>query len=124
MRKSGQSKFVPITTEVASITKPVPYPVSAVALSKAGVNFITQRIHVEHSSEGIIAFPINPGGVKTDLGAVAAPAAFGIKEFALDPADCAQGIISVVDKATANESGRFWRYDGEEMAWESLVEFQ
>jgi NAD(P)-dependent dehydrogenase (short-subunit alcohol dehydrogenase family) len=117
LRKSGQPKFVPITTQVASMTKPVPYPVSAVALSKVGVNFITQRIHVEHSSEGIIAFPINPGGVKTDIGAFAAPTAFGLKEFTLEAADSARGIISVIDKATEKDSGRFWSYDGEELAW-------
>jgi NAD(P)-dependent dehydrogenase (short-subunit alcohol dehydrogenase family) len=117
LRKSGQSKFVPITTGAASITQPVPYPVTAVALSKIGVNFITQRINVEHSSEGIIAFPINPGGVKTDIGAFAAPTAFGVKEFTLEPEDSAAGIISVIEKATVKESGRFWRYDGEEEVW-------
>ena len=117
LRKSEQPKFVPITTDAASITKPVPFPVTAVALSKIGVNFIAQRIHVEHSSEGIIAFPINPGGVKTDIGAIAAPALFGVKEYPLEAADSARGIISVIDKATAKDSGRFWRYDGEEIAW-------
>jgi norsolorinic acid ketoreductase len=117
LRKSTLPKFVPITTDAASITSPVPYPVSAVALSKVGVNFITQRIHVEHASEGIIAFPINPGGVKTDLGAIAAPAAFGLKEFTVEAEDCARGILSVIDKATPNEGGHFWRYDGKELAW-------
>lgn len=99
------------------MTKPVPFPVSAVGLSKTGVNFITQRIHMEHSSEGIISFPINPGGVKTDIGAIAAPAAFGLKEFTLEAADSARGIISIIDKATEKDSGHFWRYDGEEIAW-------
>ena len=117
LRKSRQAKFVPITTNAASITTHVPYPVSAVGLSKAGVNYITNRIHTEHLSEGIISFPINPGGVKTDIGAIAAPAAFGLKEFTIEPDDSARGIISVIDKATEKESGRFWQYDGEEIAW-------
>lgn len=117
LRKSTRPRFVPITTNAASITAPVPYPVSAVAISKIGVNLLAQRIHVEHSSEGIIAFPINPGGVKTDIGAFAAPTAFGLKEFSIEPADCARGIVSVIDKASAKEGGRFWQYDGEELAW-------
>jgi len=118
LRKSKNPKFVPITTQVATITEPVPYPVSAVALSKIGVNFITQRIHVEHGKkDGIIAFPINPGGVKTDLGSIAAPAAFGIEEFSLEPEDSAAGIISVIEGATSKEGGRFWSYTGEEIAW-------
>jgi NAD(P)-dependent dehydrogenase (short-subunit alcohol dehydrogenase family) len=118
LRKSKNPKFIPITTQVATITEPVPYPVSAVALSKIGVNFITQRIHVEHGKkDGIIAFPVNPGGVKTDLGAVAAPTAFGIEEFSLEPEDSAAGVISVIEKATSDAGGRFWSYDGAEIAW-------
>jgi hypothetical protein len=60
---------------------------------------------------------MNPGGVKTDIGAFAAPTAFGIKEFTLEPEDSAAGIIPVIEKATVKESGRFWRYDGEEEVW-------
>ena len=119
LRKSPSPKFVPITTEVASITSPVPYnTVSTVALSKIGVNFITQRIHVEHEKkDGIIAFPMNPGGVKTDLGNAAAPLAFGIEQFELAPEESAAGLLSVIDKATRNESGGFWSYTGKEIPW-------
>jgi len=117
LRKADHPKFVPITTEVASITRPVPYPVSAVGLSKIGANFIAQRIHVEHSKEGIIAFPINPGGVKTDIGALAAPTAFGIEEFQMEPAESAAGVLAVIDKANEETSGKFWSYDGREIPW-------
>ena len=117
LRKAGKSKFVPITTEVAAITLNIPYPVSAVAISKAGVNFLTNRIHTEHAKDGIIAFPLNPGGVKTDIGALAAPQAFGLKEFSIEPEDSARGIISVVDKATAATGGHFWQWDGKELPW-------
>jgi norsolorinic acid ketoreductase len=55
VRKSSSPTFVPITTEVASITSPVPYnTVSTVALSKIGVNFITQRIHIEHGKNMVL----------------------------------------------------------------------
>lgn len=119
LRKSKSPKFVPITTEVATITNPVPYnTISTVGLSKIGVNFITQRIHVEHGEkDGIIAFPINPGGVKTDIGNAAAPLAFGIKQFEMEPEESAAGLLGVIDKATPTESGRFWSYTGQEIPW-------
>lgn len=118
LRKSSSPKFVPITTEAASITSPVPYTVSTVGLSKIGVNFITQRIHVEHGAkDGIIAFPMNPGGVKTDIGNAAAPLAFGIKQFELEPEESAVGLLGVIDQATPEESGRFWSYTGKEIPW-------
>lgn len=118
LRKSSSPKFVPITTEAASITSPVPYTVSTVGLSKIGVNFITQRIHVEHGAkDGIIAFPMNPGGVKTDIGNAAAPLAFGIKQFELEPEESAVGLLGVIDQATREESGRFWSYTGKEIPW-------
>ena len=72
---------------------------------------------MEHSSEGIISFPINPGGVKTDIGAVAARALFGVEQLSVEPAVCARGINSVIDKATAEYSGRFWEFTGKELAW-------
>jgi len=118
MRKSGQSKFVSITTDAACMTVDVPYPVSAVGISKVGINYIMRRVHTEHhSSDGIIAFPINPGGVKTDIGAFAAPTAFGMKEFTIEPEDSAKMILSVIDNATAKQSGKFFRYDGKELPW-------
>jgi NAD(P)-dependent dehydrogenase (short-subunit alcohol dehydrogenase family) len=117
LRKAGTSKFVPITTEIAAMTLNFPYPVTAVGISKVATNYITKRIHAEHASEGIIAFPLNPGGVKTDIGALAAPQAFGIAEFGIEPEDCAKGIISLVDNATAATGGHFWQWDGKELPW-------
>jgi len=117
MKKAGKSKFVAITTEVAALTLNIPYPVSAVGISKAATNYLTNRIHTEHASDGIIAFPLNPGGVKTDIGAYAAPTAFGVEEFSIEPEDCAKGIIKVIDNATAASGGHFWQWDGKELPW-------
>jgi NAD(P)-dependent dehydrogenase (short-subunit alcohol dehydrogenase family) len=117
LRKAGESKFVPITTEVASATRPVPYPVTAVSISKAATNFLTRRIVVEHADDGIIAFPINPGGVKTDIGAQAAKEAFGMEEFSLTAEESASGIISVIEKADKSANEKFFSYDGSVLPW-------
>ena len=91
-------------------------PETAYGTSKAALNFVTKRIHVEHSGEGFIAFPMHPGNVNTEMGLAAAPV-FGLTEFPVTPADSAKGVLDVVERATAAESGRFWNYDGTENKW-------
>ena len=90
---------------------------SAVGLSKVGINYLVRRILVEHAQEGLIAFPINPGAVKTRIGNVAAPTLFRIKEFELEPDESARGILAVIDKATTNDNEHFYSYDGQELPW-------
>jgi NAD(P)-dependent dehydrogenase (short-subunit alcohol dehydrogenase family) len=116
-QSKDKPKFVPITTDLASMTKPASLNVSAVGLSKVGINYLVRRIVVEHASEGIIAFPVNPGGVKTAIGAIAAPALLGIEEFPMEPEESAAGILAVIDEATEESNGRFYGYDGQEIAW-------
>ena len=72
---------------------------------------------MEHGQEGLIAFPINPGAVKTRIGNVAAPTLFGIKEFELEPDESARGILEVIDKATTSNNEHFYSYDGQELPW-------
>ena len=91
-------------------------PETAYGTSKAALNFVTKRIHIEHSGEGFIAFPMHPGNVNTEMGLAAAPV-FGLTEFPVTPADSAKGVLAVVEGATAAESGRFWNYDGTENKW-------
>lgn len=94
----------------------LPVPDVAYGTSKVALNFVTKRIHFEHADEGIIAFPLHPGAVNTDMGLEAAPS-FGRERFELEPEESARGVMDVIDRATLAESGRFWSYDGSELAW-------
>lgn len=63
---------------------------------------------MEHGGkDGIITFPINPGGVHSHLGAIATPAGFGIERFTLEAEESAAGILSVIDEATSKEAAHF-----------------
>jgi norsolorinic acid ketoreductase len=116
LKKRETRKFVTISSLVGAITDMLGEPETAYGTSKAALNFVTKRIHLEHSGEGFIAFPIHPGIVNTDMGKAAAPV-FGMEEFPIKPVDSARDILTVVDAAGANESGRFWSYDGTEIRW-------
>lgn len=62
LRKSQREpKFVTLSTTAASIAdmEQVPIPNAAYGPSKAALNYLTKKIHVENPD--IIAFPISPG---------------------------------------------------------------
>jgi len=115
--KGQTRKFVTISSNSASIGAIFPFPHTAYGASKAALNFITQAIHSEHKAEGFIAFPIHPGFVTTDMG-IAGSKAFDTSFMVpLTPEQSAKAVFDKVDSATKEDSGRFWVYDGTELAW-------
>jgi norsolorinic acid ketoreductase len=64
---NGPPKFVTISSGAGSISGVEALKVenTAYGSSKAALNFVTRRIHVENP--GIVAFPLNPGWLRTDV---------------------------------------------------------
>ena len=84
--------------------------------SKAAVNYLVQRVHVEHPN--ISAFPVHPGWVQTDMGNAGAAVA-GMKQAPMSVEQSVSGILGVLDQSTrATHSGKFWSAeDGSELPW-------
>jgi tricorn protease len=57
---------------------------------------------------GIATAALCPGWVSTDMGGPAAP---------LSPQESVAGLISVIERLEAANSGKFWSYSGEELTW-------
>jgi len=90
-------------------------PTTLYGASKAAVNFLVKKIHLEH--EKLIAFPIHPGWVQTDLGNEGAQFA-GLKEAPVQLEDSIRGIVDKIDNATREKtSGTFQVFDGSKSAW-------
>jgi len=110
-------KFVPISTTVGSIGDMEKWPMNATAYgaSKAALNWITKNIHIEN--QGIIAFPMHPGWVQTDMGNAGA-LANGLTEAPVTLKESIDGMISKIDNATREStSGKFVSFDGEHINW-------
>ncbi|KAK4569367.1 hypothetical protein LTR86_003130 [Recurvomyces mirabilis] len=63
-------KFVPISSRLGSMTEiaKVQNPAAAYGASKAMLNYLTCRMHHESEESGLVAFPMSPGFVQTDMG--------------------------------------------------------
>lgn len=76
--------------------------------SKTALNMITRSLSRDLSGRGVIVVALHPGWVKTDMGGENAP---------LSQDESIAGQQNVIDGLTADSSGRFFNYDGEELPW-------
>jgi NAD(P)-dependent dehydrogenase (short-subunit alcohol dehydrogenase family) len=109
LRRSANPRIVNITSQIGSmevgqrIGRDVGY-----AVSKAALNMITVKLAVRLRDEGIIAIVVHPGHLRTDMGGAAA---------AMEPADAAHQIVTLVDGLTIADTGTFRRWDGSVHPW-------
>ncbi len=76
--------------------------------SKAAVNMVVNNLSLDLMSDGIIAVVLNPGWVLTDMGG----------PNAMIPVEqSVTGLRQVIGKLTLDDSGKFFNYDGQDIAW-------
>ncbi|KAF1351424.1 aflatoxin biosynthesis ketoreductase-like protein nor-1 [Delphinella strobiligena] len=117
LQASKQPKFVVISSAVATIAgaEYVPYAVTSYGASKAALNFLLRRIHIENKD--LIAIAFHPGVVQTDEGNKAAQF-FGFEAGFTTVKDSIDGIVAKVDAATREEtSGKFLAFDDTPLLW-------
>jgi len=116
--KGKVTKFITMSSGAGSIErqKVINLPNAAYGTSKAALNYITEKIHMENQEAGLIAFPIDPGWVQTDMGNAGAKA-FGFEKAELLLEESVNGMIKVIEDATEATSGRFMIYNGTESPW-------
>jgi len=110
-------KFVTISSIVGSIGDLENWPAvsSPYGMSKAALNWLTKNIHIEN--EGLIAFPIQPGWVQTDMGNEGARHS-GLKEAPTTIQESVDGMVDKIDNATREEtSGKFISFDDQKYPW-------
>lgn len=117
LEKSPNPKFVAVSTAGASIGDmgDFPIPFGAYGASKASLNYLTRKIHFEN--EKLIAFPLSPGWVQTDMGNAGAHAS-GMSEAPVTLKESVDGILDKIDNATREEtSGTFQSFDDKKFNW-------
>lgn len=76
--------------------------------TKAAVNKVMQLLAQDLRPKNIIAVPVHPGWVRTDMGG---------DEADLSVQESAASIIQLIDGLTMDSTGKFYLYNGEERDW-------
>lgn len=76
--------------------------------SKAAVNKVMQGLATDLAPQGIAVASLHPGWVKTDMGGQGAD---------IEPQQSAAGILTIAEALTAEQTGRFWNWDGKQLEW-------
>jgi NAD(P)-dependent dehydrogenase (short-subunit alcohol dehydrogenase family) len=76
--------------------------------SKTALNQLTMCLANELRPENFCCVSVHPGWVRTDMGGPKAP---------MLPPDSARHLITLADRLTPSDSGKFLNYDGATMAW-------
>jgi len=107
LKASQQKKFIAVTSTMGSIAETSGL-YHAYRSSKAALNMIVRSLAKEWAADGIVAVPIHPGWVKTDMGGANAH---------LAPAQSVKEMRAVISGLTAADSGQFLNHDGRRRAW-------
>ena len=101
-------RVVNISSQLGAVTRQAPgFGWPAYNASKAALNVWTRQAAFALRDEAIV-LAIHPGWVRTDMGG---------PQAAIDATTSARGVIDVVDRATADDSGAFFTYAGERHPW-------
>jgi len=105
---SEQKKIVTLTSVMGSIRDNTSGGYYVYRSSKAAANAVMKSMAVDLKARGIIAVPMHPGWVRTDMGGPSAP---------VETADSAAGMRKVIESLTLSDSGRFLHFQGKELPW-------
>lgn len=109
MLKMGLSpRLVNISSEAGSIERMRHFRGYGYYGSKAALNMYTRSLALDPHLSGITVIALHPGWVRTDMGGPRA---------SLSGEESAKKIISVVDRLTPQDTGKFYTYTGDEYPW-------
>lgn len=105
--RSGGAKVAVVSSRMGSMAYSNSDHV-AYRASKAAVNKVVQCLATDLAGQNIAVASLHPGWVRTDMGGAGAD---------IDVTTSAQGIRAVLDRLDLGSTGRFYAYDGSEIAW-------
>ena len=76
--------------------------------SKAALNAVMKSLSIDLAPRGISVAILHPGWVRTDMGG---------PNGLIDAPESVNGLLKVIKDLNLKNSGRFYSYDGSEIAW-------
>ncbi len=106
-RSPGGAKIATISSRMGSIQHGSG-GAYAYRASKAAINAGMHNLALDLKSAGITVITLHPGWVRTDMGGQGAD---------IDVTTSGAGLKQVIDGVTLKDTGKFFNYDGSEIAW-------
>ena len=103
-----QKKIVSLTTIMSSMAKNKIGGFYQYRASKAALNAVMRSLAIDLGKRGIVAIPVHPGWVRTDMGGPKAD---------IDAQTSVSGMRKLIAGLKPEDSGKFWMYDGTELPW-------
>ncbi len=107
LKLADNPKVVTITSQMGALDLDMTVAY-AYCTSKAALNKFMKMAAIQLAEENIAVCVIHPGWVRTDMGGPKAD---------ISPEESAEGIVNVIAGLNADNSGSFWKWDGEVHAW-------
>lgn len=105
LRRSKGARIVTISSRMGSLAHAKSDRI-AYRASKAAVNKVMQGLATDLAPEGIVAISVHPGWVRTEMGGAGADISVG---------ESAAGIIALIDRLSAADTGLFFDWQGERL---------
>ncbi|PTL82305.1 SDR family oxidoreductase [Vitiosangium sp. GDMCC 1.1324] len=108
LRRGSARRIIHISSQMGSIGENGMGGSYGYRISKAAMNMAMRNMHLELRAEGFVTISLHPGWVQTDMGGPQAP---------LRPEESVRGMINVIDRLKAEDGGRFFSHEGQELPW-------
>jgi len=104
---SKQKKMAFVTSRMGSVTMNAGGQI-AYRTSKSALNMAVSCLSLELKARGVTCLLLHPGWVKTDMGGPSA---------AIEIPESIAGMKKVIDKATHDDTGKFFDFQGQAIPW-------
>ena len=108
LRRGALRKVAHVSSRMGSVTDNTEGGAYAYRMSKAALNMGVRTLANDLRAEGFTTVLLHPGWVQTDMGGPQAP---------LPASDSVRGMLRIVDGMGAEQTGRFFDYQGAEVPW-------
>ncbi|MBR9972491.1 SDR family oxidoreductase [Magnetospirillum sulfuroxidans] len=97
-----------MSSKMGSVAENTSGGIYAYRASKAALNMVVKSLALDLRDRTIAVVALSPGWVRTDMGGTSAP---------LESSQAVAGMRAVLDKVQLTDSGKFFHFDGSEVAW-------